>query len=237
MKLSTIAKASLALGILTTGIMTTNAQSVSAATPKAETTQSKETAFEKVKAYYSNGYTELRNVNAYAAPKRENVVVVKDNTKTTAIKLKGIDQGLYTANLTGVDVFVVNENNPNSKIVKTTGGITKTNKAQYFDYVASPSITVAKKGANGKPALLGSFPYLISKEQISLKELDFKIKKLLIQRYGLYEKGLSNGKIRVVMDTDKKNDYYTFQLNRVLEEHRMGVIIDPTKIKKILVTM
>ena len=233
MKLSSIAKASLALGILTTGVITTNAQSASAETPKQQTKSQEDKAYQTVKKYYTNGYSELHNVNAFRAPKRENVVVVKKDNITTAIQLKGIDKDLYNANLTGVDVFVVNENDPGKKVVKTIGGLSKTNKGPYYDYVGSPVLTLF----NGKTNKITTMPYFIYKEQVTLKELDFKIRKVLRQKYDLYEHGPSNGYIRIHMKGDKPNDYYTFQLNKVLEEHRMGIVVDTTKIDRITVNM
>lgn len=241
MKLSTMAKSSLALGILTTGLIATHAQSAHAEsknpTGQVQTAkQNEDAAFMKVKNYYKNGYTELYNVNAYKAPKRENVVVVRQNGRVNAIKLKGADKRHYNDKLIGVDVFVVNENNPKSKIVKTVGGITRTNNGPYYDYVANPKLK-ASKTIGGVKTEFDAFPYFINKEQVSLKELDFKIRKVLTDKFNLYENGLSKGKIRIIMNSGQPKDYYTFQLNRILEERRMGDVIDPKKIKEIQVEL
>ncbi|NJI16961.1 superantigen-like protein, partial [Staphylococcus agnetis] len=62
MKLSTIAKTSLALGILTTGVMTTYAQSADA---EAQASVQTKISTEELKKYYNRTPLELRNVNGY----------------------------------------------------------------------------------------------------------------------------------------------------------------------------
>ncbi|HGO2223751.1 TPA: exotoxin beta-grasp domain-containing protein, partial [Staphylococcus aureus] len=74
----------------------------------------------------------------------------------------------------------------------------------------------------------------IYKEEISLKELDFKLRKQLIDNHDLYKTEPKDSKIKVTMEN---GDYYTFELNKKLQEHRMGDVIDGTKIKEINVEL
>ncbi|MCE3309577.1 superantigen-like protein, partial [Staphylococcus aureus] len=77
--------------------------------------------------------------------------------------------------------------------------------------------------------------FKITKEEISLKELDFKLRKKLMEEEKLY--GAVNnrkGKIVVKMEDDK---FYTFELTKKLQPHRMGDTIDGTKIKEINVEL
>lgn len=76
--------------------------------------------------------------------------------------------------------------------------------------------------------------YSIYKEEISLKELDFKLRKHLIDNNGLYNTEPKDSKIKVTM---QNGDFYTFELNKKLQTHRMGDVIDGTKIKEINVEL
>ena len=53
--------------------------------------------------------------------------------------------------------------------------------------------------------------HYIYKEEISLKELDFKLRQYLIQNFDLYKKFPKDSKIKVIM---KDGGYYTFELNK-----------------------
>ena len=53
--------------------------------------------------------------------------------------------------------------------------------------------------------------FYINKEEISLKELDFKLRKALIDKHDLYKTEPKDSKIRVTM---KNGDFYTFELNK-----------------------
>lgn len=72
------------------------------------------------------------------------------------------------------------------------------------------------------------------KKKISLKELDFKLRKHLIDNHDLYKTEPKDSKIRINM---KDGGYYTFELNKKLQTHRMGDVIDGTKIKEINVEL
>ncbi|WP_105986911.1 exotoxin beta-grasp domain-containing protein [Staphylococcus chromogenes] len=241
MKLSTIAKMSLALGILTTGIITTHAQSASAAeTTSANVqtpTQNESNALNEIKAYYNKSYQELRSVDGFKAKNKDNIIVVKKEGQTTAIKVADKDKHKYNpGNLSNIDVFVVNENQPGKKVVKTTGAITKANSGPYFDYVVSPPISISKTSKDVTSQMDG-LPFPIFKEHVSLKELDFKLRKQLMEKHGLYQHGLSQGKIVIKMNSGKAEDVYTFELNKKLQDHRMGDVIDARKIQEIQIEL
>ncbi|WP_434223032.1 exotoxin beta-grasp domain-containing protein, partial [Staphylococcus aureus] len=72
--------------------------------------------------------------------------------------------------------------------------------------------------------------YYIYKEEISLKELDFKLRQYLIQNFDLYKKFPKDSKIKVIM---KDGGYYTFELNKKLQTNRMSDVIDGRNIEKI----
>ncbi|MBR9431989.1 superantigen-like protein, partial [Staphylococcus aureus] len=76
--------------------------------------------------------------------------------------------------------------------------------------------------------------YSIYKEEISLKELDFKLRKHLIDKHDLYKTEPKDSKIRITM---KNGGYYTFELNKKLQPHRMGDTIDSRNIEKIEVNL
>ncbi|MGT2356728.1 exotoxin beta-grasp domain-containing protein [Staphylococcus aureus] len=69
--------------------------------------------------------------------------------------------------------------------------------------------------------------YSIYKEEISLKELDFKLEKHLIDKHDLYKTEPKDSKIRITM---KNGGYYTFELNKKLQPHRMANTIDTVEI-------
>lgn len=71
--------------------------------------------------------------------------------------------------------------------------------------------------------------YYIPKEDISLKELDFKLRKQLISQSGLYSNGLKQGQITITMNDGTT---HTIDLSQKLEKERMGESIDGRQIQK-----
>ncbi|WP_281183816.1 exotoxin beta-grasp domain-containing protein [Staphylococcus schleiferi] len=71
---------------------------------------------------------------------------------------------------------------------------------------------------------------------MSLKELDFKLRKKLIDNYGLYENGLNDGKIVIKLGDDDK-DKMTIELNKKLQQHRMSDTVDVRKIQQITIDL
>ncbi|HHO1003280.1 TPA: superantigen-like protein [Staphylococcus aureus] len=128
-----------------------------------------------------------------------------------------------------IDVFIVLEDNKYQLKKYSVGGITKTNSKK-VDHKAELSIT--KKDEKGKISHDDS-EYKITKEEISLKELDFKLRKQLIEQRNLYG---NIGSGTIVIKT-KNGGKYTFELHKKLQEHRMADVIDGTSIERIEVNL
>ncbi|HCY6405019.1 superantigen-like protein SSL4 [Staphylococcus aureus] len=295
MKITTIAKTSLALGLLTTGVITTTTQAANATTPpstkvetpqqaanattpsstkvetpqqtpnattpsstkmetpqqtpnaptppstKVETPQSPTTKqvpteinpkFKDLRAYYTKPSLEFKN---------EIGIILK---KWTTIRFMNIvpDYFIYKIALVGkddkkygegvhrnVDVFVVLEENNYNLEKYSVGGITKSNSKK-VDHKAGVRITKEdKKGTISHDVS----EFKITKEQISLKELDFKLRKQLIENHNLYG-NVGSGKIVIKM---KNGGKYTFELHKKLQENRMADVIDGTNIDSIEVNI
>ncbi|WP_412521770.1 superantigen-like protein SSL11 [Staphylococcus aureus] len=227
MKLKNIAKASLALGILTTGMITTTAQPV-----KASTLEVRSQATRDLKDYYKGQSFDLKNIGGYKEGNKVTFIYHNqqiDVTLTGNEKLEFNDDG----EISNVDVFVVRENSDRSGITSSNGGITTSNKQDIIDNVKSVNMQITKKTSSNTETVTSSY-YSISKENISLKELDFKLRKHLIDKNGLYKTEPKNSKIRVTMED---GGFYTFELNKKLQTNRMGDVIDGTKIKEINVEL
>ncbi|HHR7292647.1 TPA: exotoxin beta-grasp domain-containing protein [Staphylococcus aureus] len=128
-----------------------------------------------------------------------------------------------------IDVFIVLEDNKYQLKKYSVGRITKTNSKK-VDHKAELSIT--KKDEEGKISRDVS-EYKITKEEISLKELDFKLRKQLIEQHNLYG---NIGSGTIVIKT-KNGGKYTFELHKKLQEHRMADVIDGTSIDRIEVNL
>ncbi|WP_103225721.1 superantigen-like protein SSL4 [Staphylococcus aureus] len=291
MKITTIAKTSLALGLLTTGVITTTTQEANATTPsstkveapqstppstKVEAPQSKPNAttppstkvetpqqtpnattpsstkvetpqspttkqvpteinpkFKDLRAYYTKPSLEFKN---------EIGIILK---KWTTIRFMNIvpDYFIYKIALVGkddkkydegvhrnVDVFVVLEEKNKYGVERySVGGITKSNSKK-VDHKAGVRIT---KEDNKGTISHDVSEFKITKEQISLKELDFKLTKQLIENHNLYG-NVGSGKIVINM---KNGGKYTFELHKKLQENRMADVIDGTNIDNIEVNI
>ncbi|HDH4223368.1 TPA: superantigen-like protein SSL11 [Staphylococcus aureus] len=228
MKLKNIAKASLALGILTTGMITTTAQPV-----KAENTlEVRSQATQDLSEYYKGRGFELTNVTGY---KDGNKVTFIDNSQQIDVTLAGNEKLTVKDDdeVSNVDVFVVREGSDKSAITTSIGGITKTNGTQHIDTVQNVNLLVSKSTGQHTTSVT-STNYSIYKEKISLKELDFKLRKHLIDKHDLYKTEPKDSKIRITM---KDGGFYTFELNKKLQTHRMGDVIDGRNIEKIEVNL
>ncbi|CAC8617276.1 superantigen-like protein [Staphylococcus aureus] len=291
MKITTIAKTSLALGLLTTGVITTTTQEANATTPsstkveapqstppstKVEAPQSKPNAttppstkvetpqqtpnattpsstkvetpqspttkqvpteinpkFKDLRAYYTKPSLEFKN---------EIGIILK---KWTTIRFMNIvpDYFIYKIALVGkddkkydegvhrnVDVFVVLEEKNKYGVERySVGGITKSNSKK-VDHKAGVRIT---KEDNKGTISHDVSEFKITKEQISLKELDFKLRKQLIENHNLYG-NVGSGEIVINM---KNGGKYTFELHKKLQENRMADVIDGTNIDNIEVNI
>ncbi|MCQ1185537.1 superantigen-like protein SSL3 [Staphylococcus aureus] len=188
--------------------------------------------FKGLRSYYTKPSLEFKN---------ELGIIIK---KWTTIRFMNIvpDYFIYKIALVGkddkkygegmhrhVDVFIVLEQNKYGVDKYSVGGITKANRKK-VDYKAGISIT--KEDKNGTISHDVS-EYKITKEEISLKELDFKLRKQLIEQHNLYG-NIGSGTIVIKM---KNGGKYTFELHKKLQEHRMADVIDGTNIDRIEVNL
>ena len=295
MKITTIAKTSLALGLLTTGVITTTTQAANATTPsstkveapqstppstKIEAPQSKPNAttppstkveapqqtanattppstkvttppstntpqpmqstksdtpqsptikqaqtdmtpkYEDLRAYYTKPSFEFEKqfgfmLKPWTTVRFMNVI---PNRFIYKIALVGKDEKKYKDGpYDNIDVFIVLEDNKYQLKKYSVGGITKTNSKKVNQGMISRDVS----------------EYMITKEEISLKELDFKLRKQLIEKHNLYG-NMGSGTIVIKM---KNGGKYTFELHKKLQEHRMADVIDGTNIDNIEVNI
>ncbi|HGO1638125.1 TPA: superantigen-like protein SSL4 [Staphylococcus aureus] len=295
MKITTIAKTSLALGLLTTGVITTTTQAANATTPsstkveapqqaanattpssikeetpqqtpnattpsstkvetpqqtpnaptppstKVETPQSPTTKqvpteinpkFKDLRAYYTKPSLEFKNEIGIILKKWTTIrfMNVVPDYFIYKIALVGKDDKKYGEGVhRNVDVFVVLEENNYNLEKYSVDGITKTNSKK-VDHKAGVRIT---KEDNKGTISHDVSEFKITKEQISLKELDFKLRKQLIEKNNLYG-NVGSGKIVIKM---KNGGKYTFELHKKLQENRMADVIDGTNIDNIEVNI
>nr|WP_154284878.1 superantigen-like protein SSL4 [Staphylococcus aureus] len=277
-KITTIAKTSLALGLLTTGVITTTTQAANATTPpstkveapqqtanattppstkvttppstntpqpmqstKSDTPQSPTTKqvpteinpkFKDLRAYYTKPSLEFKNEIGIILKKWTTIrfMNVVPDYFIYKIALVGKDDKKYGEGVhRNVDVFVVLEENNYNLEKYSVGGITKSNSKK-VDHKAGVRIT---KEDNKGTISHDVSEFKITKEQISLKELDFKLRKQLIEKNNLYG-NVGSGKIVIKM---KNGGKYTFELHKKLQENRMADVIDGTNIDNIEVNI
>lgn len=225
MKFKAIAKASLALGMLATGVITSNVQSVQA---KTEVKQQSES---ELKHYYNKPVLERKNVTGYKYTEKgkDYIDVIVDN-QYSQISLVGSDKDKFKdGDNSNIDVFILREGNSRQATNYSIGGVTKTNSQPFIDYIHTPILEI-KKGKEEPQSSL----YQIYKEDISLKELDYRLRERAIKQHGLYSNGLKQGQITITMKDGKS---HTIDLSQKLEKERMGDSIDGRQIQKILVEM
>ncbi|HDJ7166418.1 TPA: superantigen-like protein SSL10 [Staphylococcus aureus Sa_TPS3152] len=226
MKLTAIAKATLALGILTTGTLITEVHSGHAKQNQKSVNKHDKEALHR---YYTGNFKEMKNINALKHGK--NNLRFKYRGMKTQVLLPGNEYRKYQQRrYTGLDVFFVQERRDKHDISYTVGGVTKTNKTSGF--VSEPRLNVTKE--NGKDAFVKGYPYHINKEEISLKELDFKLRKHLIEKYGLYKTISKEGRVKISL---KDGSFYNLDLRYKLDFKYMGEVIDSKKIKDIEVNL
>ncbi|EGQ4262929.1 exotoxin [Staphylococcus pseudintermedius] len=233
MKQSTILKVSLAVGILTTGV---GIHSQAAAFASEAHAQNVHSEAQQLKDYYSKTYFEYNDVTGYVEGGKLDVVT--PHGTAVSVSLVGNDLSKYTDKANGydhLDLFVVPEGTDRSAETKSIGGITKTNQRSYYDYVKKPNIIINKKYGE-LTSSMSTNDFSINKEEVSLKELDFKLRKMLMKEYGLYQNGSSNGKI-VIKIGDNDKDIMTLELNKKLQEHRMSDTVDVNKIQQITIDL
>lgn len=225
MKFKAIAKASLALGMLATGVITSNIQSVQAKT------EVKQQSKADLKLYYNGPSFEYKKVTGYGFIEgKDRFIDFIYNGQYNKISLVGSDKDKYNEEVNpDIDVFVVREGNGRQADNHSIGGVTKTNRGVYYDYIHSPILEIKKGNEEPQNSL-----YQIYKENISLKELDYRLRERAIKQHGLYSNGLKQGQITITMKDGKS---HTIDLSQKLEKERMGDSIDGRQIQKILVEM
>nr|WFO07824.1 superantigen-like protein SSL10 [Staphylococcus aureus] len=196
----------LAKATLALGILTTGVLTTEAHSGHAKQNQKAVNAHDEevLHRYYTGKKMEIKNINA----------------------LRHGENNLHT----GLDVFFVQEKRDKHNILYTVGGVTKTNKTSGF--VSAPRLNVTKE--NGEDAFVKGYPYYIKKEEISLKELDFKLRKHLIGKYGLYKTISKDGRVKISM---KDGSFYNLDLRSKLDFKYMGEVLDSKQIKDIEVNL
>ncbi|HDJ7563423.1 TPA: superantigen-like protein SSL7 [Staphylococcus aureus] len=228
MKLKTLAKATLALGLLTTGVITSEGQAVQAA-EKQERVQHLHD-IRDLHRYYSSESFEYSNVSGKVENYNgSNVVRFNPKDQNHQLFLLGKDKEQYKEGLQDQNVFVVQELiDPNGRL-STVGGVTKKNNKTSE---TNTPLFVNKVNGEDLDASIDSF--LIQKEEISLKELDFKIRQQLVNNYGLYKGTSKYGKIIINLKDENKVE---IDLGDKLQFERMGDVLNSKDIRGISVTI
>lgn len=231
MKLTAIAKATLALGILTTGVMTAESQTVNAKV-KLDETQRKY-YINMLKDYYSQESYESTNISVKSEDYYgSNVLNFNQRNKNFKVFLIGDDRNKYKELTHGRDVFAVPELIDTKGGIYSVGGITKKNLRSVFGYVSHPGLQVKK--VDPKDGFSIKELFFIQKEEVSLKELDFKIRKMLVEKYRLYKGASDKGRIVINMKDEKKHE---IDLSEKLSFDRMFDVLDSKQIKNIEVNL
>ncbi|MVI07667.1 superantigen-like protein SSL4 [Staphylococcus aureus] len=204
--------------------------------PKSPTTKQVPTEinpkFKDLRAYYTKPSLEFKNEIGIILKKWTTIrfMNVVPDYFIYKIALVGKDDKKYGEGVhRNVDVFVVLEENNYNLEKYSVGGITKSNSKK-VDHKAGVRIT---KEDNKGTISHDVSEFKITKEQISLKELDFKLRKQLIENHNLYG-NVGSGKIVIKM---KNGGKYTFELHKKLQENRMADVIDGTNIDNIEVNI
>ncbi|WP_341776101.1 exotoxin beta-grasp domain-containing protein [Staphylococcus hyicus] len=226
MKLSTIAKSSLALGILTTGIITTHAQSANAAESFNSGVHIINKDTTSLHSYYQQAYYEFNNVSG---TKNGKSLVVKNGNQTIDITIPESAQQFQNGQVSNIDVFAVKEYNDTK--LPSIGGITQNTKTLKDDPI-TPKISLRKSNDTG--IFTDDVHLSIEKQNVSLKELDFKLRQQLVEHDGLYANGYKRGNIFIRMKDNVRHD---IDLSDKLPVSQMGTVIDATKIDHIHIEM
>lgn len=211
-------------------------QSTKSDTPQSPTIKQAQTdmtpKYEDLRAYYTKPSFEFEKqfgflLKPWTTVRFMNVI---PNRFIYKIALVGKDEKKYKDGpYDNIDVFIVLEDNKYQLKKYSVGGITRTNSKK-VDHKAGVRIT---KEDNKGTISHDVSEFKITKEQISLKELDFKLRKQLIENHNLYG-NVGSGKIVINM---KNGGKYTFELHKKLQENRMADVIDGTNIDNIEVNI
>ncbi|CCE58229.1 TPA: superantigen-like protein SSL7 [Staphylococcus argenteus] len=228
MKLKTLAKATLALGLLATGVITSEGQAVQAK-EKQERVQHLYD-IRDLHRYYSSDSFEYSNISGKVENYNgSNVVRFNQKDQKHQLFLLGKDKEQYKEGIEGKDVFVVQELiDPNGRL-STVGGVTKKNNKTSETKIP---LLVNKVYGGNLDASIDSF--LTQKEEVSLKELDFKLRQQLVEKYGLYQGTSKYGKITINLKDEKRE---VIDLSDKLQFERMGDVLNSKDISGISVTI
>ncbi|HDP4323803.1 TPA: superantigen-like protein SSL3 [Staphylococcus aureus] len=211
-------------------------QSTKSDTPQSPTIKQAQTdmtpKYEDLRAYYTKPSFEFEKQFGFLLKPWTTVrfMSVIPNRFIYKIALVGKDEKKYKDGpYDNIDVFIVLEDNKYQLKKYSVGGITKTNSKKVNHKV---ELSITKKDNQGMISRDVS-EYMITKEEISLKELDFKLRKQLIEKHNLYG-NMGSGTIVIKM---KNGGKYTFELHKKLQEHRMADVIDGTNIDNIEVNI
>ncbi|MCQ1322174.1 superantigen-like protein SSL4 [Staphylococcus aureus] len=211
-------------------------QSTKSDTPQSPTTKQVPTEinpkFKDLRAYYTKPSLEFKNEIGIILKKWTTIrfMNVVPDYFIYKIALVGKDDKKYGEGVhRNVDVFVVLEENNYNLEKYSVGGITKSNSKKVYH---KAGVRITKEDNKGTISHDVS-EFKITKEQISLKELDFKLRKQLIEKNNLYG-NVGSGKIVIKM---KNGGKYTFELHKKLQENRMADVIDGTNIDNIEVNI
>ncbi|EML5160893.1 superantigen-like protein SSL8 [Staphylococcus aureus] len=231
MKFTAIAKAIFVLGILTTSVMITENQSVNAKGKYEKMNRLYDT--NKLHQYYSGPSYELTNVSGQSQGYYDsNVLLFNQQNQKFQVFLLGKDENKYKEKTHGLDVFAVPELVDLDGRIFSVSGITKKNVRSVFGFVSNPSLQVKK--IDPKHGFSINELFFIQKEEVSLKELDFKIRKMLVEKYRLYKGASDKGRIVINMKDEKK---YVIDLSEKLSFDRMFDVMDSKQIKNIEVNL
>ena len=224
MKKHLVLKTTLALGILATGGIVAQ-QDIQADTVVSTTVDKAEAAKKanELKSYYQKqaydpSYVQGRkmrgkNVIEFVVDRVDYEVEV---SKEVYEKYKNYDR---------VHLFLVKESGDN-EWGASYGGVTKVNNrpetGKYFDV----EVKLENKSE--------SQTFYTGKDEISLKEVDFRLRQDLIKHHHLYKDGeLNKGTIKVTT----ADSSYTIELDKLLSREDMYKTIDATKVQKIEVDL
>ncbi|MCD8904192.1 hypothetical protein K2V56_01770 [Staphylococcus chromogenes] len=222
MNLSTIAKTSLALGILTTGLITTNAQSVSA-DDSHHGVQMVNPENKSLYEYYKQAYYEFHNVKGQ---KKGNEVTIQTTSQPLKVTLSENDAKTFKDGpLDHLDVFAVRAFN--DTFLPSNGGLIHTKNEKLSEPI-TPKTTLQKSKNNAVSK--DDLYFEIGKKQVTLKEIDFKLRQQLVEHDDLYSNGYRHGKIVITMKNNLKHE---INLSYKLPIANMGTALDATQIDHI----
>ncbi len=205
--------------MLATGVITSNVQSVQA---KTEVKQQSES---ELKHYYNKPVLERKNVTGYKYTEKgkDYIDVIVDN-QYSQISLVGSDKDKFKdGDNSNIDVFILREGDSRQATNYSIGGVTK-QTVNLLLTIYTPILEI-KKGKEEPQSSL----YQIYKEDISLKELDYRLRERAIKQHGLYSNGLKQGQITITMKDGKS---HTIDLSQKLEKNVWVILSTADKYKK-----